>query len=464
MNFGQPPPNTTAAAATGFPFGSPATTTSGFSFGGAAGTTKPPAQVSFGGFGETAKVPTLFGNINPPVTNPAGTTAPLQRDGAGDSTFSLGQTSTPQQPSFGAFQPLPSTTTTAPATTAVGLTFGSPSLNTSNTFGQAPPQPAAALAATPFGGQQNFAQAATITSQAAPTAATSMGLGLTTSTSQPAVQSTNPPANLSLTSNTQSGAFSFAAPTSSAPTTSFTPMLGGKTLGSSIPNTSLLGKTSAPPATSTSFAPIALSTETKTTQSSSVKQSQQINFCKLEELVNKWNQALEEQEKLFTNQATQLNAWDQLLIENGEKLVNLNDAIDKVKADQTAVEQELEFISAQHIELEECILPLQKELAKTPQIDVERSQIYSIAENLDTQLKQMTEDLKAVIEQLNEANKAQDPNDPIVQIGRILNAHLNSMQWIETSTTLIGSKLDDITKAHEIIKRDNEKTMRRYFH
>lgn len=460
MNFGQPPPNTTAAPTSGFTFGAPAPT-SGFTFGAPAADAKPPAQVSFGGFGEAAKAPTLFGNMAPTAVSAAASSI-MPRAGGGDSTFTMGTPS--QQPSFGAFQPLPPATATSAAATTAGISFGSPSLNTTSTFGIQASQPTASLGTTPFGGQQSFSQNNTITSQSAPPAASaSLVPSLATSASQPIVQTANSSASLSLTSNTQPGVFSFAAPVSSAPTTNFTPMLGGKTLGSPSTNTSLLGKTAAP-ATSTSFAPIALSTETKTTQSSSVKQSQQINFCKLEELVNKWNQALEEQEKLFTNQATQLNAWDQLLIENGEKLVSLNEAVEKVKAEQTAVEQELEFISAQHIELEECILPLQKELAKTPQIDVERSQIYSIAENLDTQLKQMTEDLKAVIEQLNEANKAQDPNDPIVQIGRILNAHLNSMQWIETSTSLIGSKLDDITKVHEIIKRDNEKTMRRYFH
>lgn len=197
-----------------------------------------------------------------------------------------------------------------------------------------------------------------------------------------------------------------------------------------------------------------------TTQSSAIPQASQMNFCELEELINKWNLALEEQEKLFTNQATQVNAWDKLLIENGDKIVSLNDAVEKIKAEQNTLEQELEFISAQHSELEEFITPLQNDLAKISQIDMERSQIYLIAENLDTQLKQMSEDLKEVIEHLNEANKAQDPNDPIVQIGRILNAHMGSLQWIESSVVRIGAKLDETTKIHENLKRDNERSLR----
>lgn len=45
-----------------------------------------------------------------------------------------------------------------------------------------------------------------------------------------------------------------------------------------------------------------------------------MNFSQLEDAINKWSLELEEQEKVFINQATQVNAWDKLLIANGEKV------------------------------------------------------------------------------------------------------------------------------------------------
>lgn len=203
-----------------------------------------------------------------------------------------------------------------------------------------------------------------------------------------------------------------------------------------------------------------LTTNTQTTQSSSVSGAQQLNFCQLEEFINKWTLELEEQEKLFTNQATQVNAWDKLLLGNGEKIVALNEAVEKVKAEQDAMEQELEFITAQHSELEECIIPLEDELSKIVQVDIERGQTYSMAETLDSQLKQMSEDLKEVIEHLNESNKYSDPSDPLVQIGKILNAHMNSLQWIESSTSGITNRLDEISKMHDALRKDNERSFR----
>ena len=58
------------------------------------------------------------------------------------------------------------------------------------------------------------------------------------------------------------------------------------------------------------------------------------SYRQLEEAINKWTLELEEQEKVFLNQATQVNAWDRMMVNNGEKIVSLNEAVDKVKLDQ----------------------------------------------------------------------------------------------------------------------------------
>jgi nuclear pore complex protein Nup62 len=203
---------------------------------------------------------------------------------------------------------------------------------------------------------------------------------------------------------------------------------------------------------------VSLTTTTLTTPSSSATTNQNtMNFYSLEEQINKWTLELEEQEKVFTNQATQVNAWDSILLKNGEKIVELNKAFEKVKADQVAMEQELEFITAQQAELEESIVPLEQELSKIPQqIDVDRSQTYLMAETLDSQLKQMSEDLKEVIEHLNEANKISDPSDPnpMVQIGKILNAHFTTLQWIDDKTLSINNRLDELSKISSTYQKD----------
>ena len=270
---------------------------------------------------------------------------------------------------------------------------------------------------------------------------------------------------------------SFGAPASSAnlgATSNTLPSLSSSiTAGTGVSQLSALGGTlggtATAPATASLLLPptaksdpnttsASLATTTTTTQSTAV--STQLNFSQVEEHINKWTSELEEQAKMFMNQATQVNSWDKLLINNNNKIVQLNEAVEKVKIEQQALEHELEFISAQHTELDECITPLQNELAKSQHLDVEKAQTYILAENLDTQLRQMSEDLKEVIEHLNEANKVQDTNDPIVQIGLILNAHMSSLQWIESSATQITTKIDDISKMYDTMRRDNERSYR----
>lgn len=45
-----------------------------------------------------------------------------------------------------------------------------------------------------------------------------------------------------------------------------------------------------------------------------------MTYGQLDGLVNKWSLELEDQEKHFLHQATQVNVWDNTLIENGEKV------------------------------------------------------------------------------------------------------------------------------------------------
>lgn len=170
---------------------------------------------------------------------------------------------------------------------------------------------------------------------------------------------------------------------------------------------------------------------------------------------------MEEQERTFINQATQINAWDTLLIANGEKIVELNDAVQTVKNEQQILENELNFVESQQNELEELLTPMEKKMLEDNMDrlrDPEREHMYTLAENLDTQLRQMSEDLKEVIEHLNETNRGQDNNDPIVQIGRILNAHMCSMQWIDNSIAQISTKLDQLKATHDTLRRDNERS------
>lgn len=113
----------------------------------------------------------------------------------------------------------------------------------------------------------------------------------------------------------------------------------------------------------------------------------------------------------------------------------------------------------QQKELQECLMPLEKELASLSVSDPDREYTYRLSENLDTQLKRMSEDLKEIIEHLNEANRTQDSSDPIVQIGKILNAHMNSLQWIDQQTATLGQRIQQIDQMHQNFRHESEQNL-----
>lgn len=144
-------------------------------------------------------------------------------------------------------------------------------------------------------------------------------------------------------------------------------------------------------------------------------------------------------------------------MENGEKIVKLHESVEKVKLDQQRLEHELDFVKSQQTELDEILRPLEASLLDAPPPDVERERIYSLAENLDAQLQRMGDDLREIIEHLNSANRNTNESDPIVQISRVLNAHMDALQWVDQTSNLVQKKLDEVTKLQGIRRKESER-------
>jgi len=187
---------------------------------------------------------------------------------------------------------------------------------------------------------------------------------------------------------------------------------------------------------------------------------------------------LEEQESIFLNQATQVNAWDRLLIDNGEKICELHNEVEKVKADQQRLDHELDFILSQQRELEDIIGSLEKTTTEasaaasaagiTQHSDLEREHTYTMAENIDAQLKRMVSDLREIIDHLNANNsmaagdgsRPDGGGEPTHQIAKILNAHIDSLNWVDQNTALLHRKVEEISRLHDSRRKEQERTFR----
>ncbi|PKK24563.1 nucleoporin 62kDa C-terminal like, partial [Columba livia] len=323
-------------------------------------------------------------------------------------------------------------------------------------------------ASTSQGPTLSFGTKLGVTTTAATTAATTTTsiLGSTGPTLFASVASSSAP-----TSSTTTG-LSLGAPSTG------TASLGTLGFGLKVPGTTAATTTST--ATSTTSAsgfalnlkPLsttgatAVGTSTAAVTATPASAPPVMTYAQLESLINKWSLELEDQEKHFLHQATQVNAWDRMLIENGEKITSLHREVEKVKLDQKRLDQELDFILSQQKELEDLLTPLEesvKEQSGTIYLqhaDEERERTYKLAENIDAQLKRMAQDLKDITEHLNTSRGPADTSDPLQQICKILNAHMDSLQWIDQNSAVLQRKVEEVTKVCESRRKEQERSFR----
>ncbi|KAK9393699.1 nucleoporin-62 C-terminal-like [Crotalus adamanteus] len=429
-----------AAAPAGFVFGSATTTpqpapaaaaaaAGGFSFGGAAQTGAPNFSLGSLGSAPAQTVPTgpTFG------VAPASTSAAVSTAAASQATpaFSLGTASTGS--GFGVLAPAAVTSTTTTTTTA--LSFGAKPGGTTATSG------APATIGSSLLGLSGPTLFASVAGSSAPAACSAISLSVGTSSTGAAPIGTL--------------GFGSKMPGVTTTATAALPAAGAV----SVPAAGFL--LNMKPLATTS---VAASTSTATTTTGMTPPM--MTYAQLESLINKWSLELEDQEKHFLQQATQVNAWDRTLIENGEKITTLHREVEKVKLDQKRLDQELDFILSQQKELEDLLIPLEesvKEQSGTIYLqhaDEEREKTYKLAENIDAQLKRMAQDLKDIIEHLNTSGGPADNSDPLQQICKILNAHMDSLQWIDQNSALLQRKVEEMSKVCESRRKEQERSFR----
>nr|BAN20593.1 conserved hypothetical protein [Riptortus pedestris] len=215
------------------------------------------------------------------------------------------------------------------------------------------------------------------------------------------------------------------------------------------------GSTSSTSSTTTALTTSSL-TNKPATSTAPAAQPQSLTFQQLEELIlNKWTAELYEQEKAFLNQATQINIWDKIINENAEKLTQLHTTMEKVRKQQTKINDDLEVIFNHQKDLESCLVPMEKEdLLSVLKADPNRKNLYSNAKKIDSQIKSMSENLKETIEHINETSRSHDTEDPVIQVGRILNAHMESLRWIDEHTARMQDYFDSLLKIHDDLRRE----------
>lgn len=205
----------------------------------------------------------------------------------------------------------------------------------------------------------------------------------------------------------------------------------------------------------------------------------------LEDIIAKWTNALTKRSAEFQSQAADIAAWDKVLAENGDRISQMYTDVILAERKQSSIDQTLDYITRQQDDVDALLERYEAQANEfladlagpdgLQPVDQEREKAYRLAEELDGKIGAMSNNLETVINEINEvstdltdgraahdrkgANKGGpdsgnsgssvsilggSSDDPITQIIKILNAHLSSLQWIDTNTTELQEKLDQI--------------------
>ncbi|KAF5103456.1 hypothetical protein D0Z03_000173 [Geotrichum reessii] len=465
------------------------------------------------GFGDKSTLTTstsggLFANKTSTPTgnlfsqNPSGSAASTTASPSGNifgkpatSTNSLfGQKTTESTPALSFGKPAEATTTSTTASSTGGGLFGNkPATNTSSTglFGK-PAESTATSSGSLFGAakkpeeKSSGALFGTATKKPEETAKPSFSFGGVTTT-KPADVVAKP-------------SFGGAKPADTAAKStenkaSATPLFGAKPAenktSTATESTPLFGTKPATSGTTAAVAttekkeeakPAVVATPAKPLKSAEPTQEETAAYLKnrsIEDIISKWTSVLSKLTKEFQTQASDINDWDKVLMENGDRITQMYTEVVVAERKQTSIDQTLDYINRQQDDVEALLDNYEAQAAEfladlagpdgLQPVDQEREKSYRLAEDLNEKLEGMSSNLTNVIKEMNTVQSDlanANPDDALTQIVKVLNSHLSSLQWIDTHTTELQDKLDQIQQlenvAHDSVENANRVFGSRY--
>uniref|UniRef100_V5HDV3 Putative negative regulation of epidermal growth factor receptor signaling pathway n=2 Tax=Ixodes ricinus TaxID=34613 RepID=V5HDV3_IXORI len=255
------------------------------------------------------------------------------------------------------------------------------------------------------------------------------------------------PSTLGTAATTGTTGFSFG--TTSAPATASTFTFGQTPPATAVASTSAPA-TSVPSLFGTTTAAASL---TQPTTSSSASP---MHYRLLEENVNQWKLELEEHEATFVNQATQVNCLGPSA--PGQRREGFGEVGSGPRGQGQARPAASRPRAGLHRRprrgsCRSYLEPLERGIQATPGLsvqqhaDLEREHTYHLAENVNAQLRCMSQDIKDIIQQLNAANAAVAQDKPLNQVSKVLNAHMDALSWVQHNSGLLQKQLQELERA-----------------
>lgn len=126
--------------------------------------------------------------------------------------------------------------------------------------------------------------------------------------------------------------------------------------------------------------------------------------------------------------------------------------VQRVQVAGDELDNNLDMIHSQQAQLHSMLEAMEAEAENlksdvVTSADLEREKGYKLAEEVNSQLDQMSITLRDLVAKLNASQEtATDKDSPMHQIKKVLNAHLTSLMWIDQNSAALQSKIHELGK------------------
>ena len=202
----------------------------------------------------------------------------------------------------------------------------------------------------------------------------------------------------------------------------------------------------------------------------------------LDDLINKWTNQLSSASKMFKNYGEKIRSWDEVMVSSSEKITKLYSDSLECENKQNKIDQTLSYIERQQEELETLLTGYEKQseslLSSSRQggaseivtvtsggsigsltNDQGRENSYKLAEMLEIRGTSLGTNFSSLISEVNKVNdnfnrslltsnsKTDEEEGLLEDVLKLLNSHLESLNWVEESERSLRMQVDKIKKS-----------------
>jgi nuclear pore complex protein Nup62 len=190
----------------------------------------------------------------------------------------------------------------------------------------------------------------------------------------------------------------------------------------------------------------------------------------LDDVINKWSEEIDDLSQQFSSAAAMVSRWDRSIVANEKSIAALWKETQGCSVAHTELSANLDAIMSQQRDLHHMLDTLERDMddvdRKQPSgvaagsgsgvaADHEREAMHSLASEVMGSLDAMALTIRDLVVDLNKSGPGDGANGTVSQVVAVLNAHLDSLQYLDESAGQLQKRLSEVSRATQSVSRDS---------